>query len=146
MAIIHPADRLADMSSKSEDDQMLRERYGRDDKSFLRSWKAPALFFAIVGGSWLLWSANHAANPAIRSTLISFTVSSDTAIEIRYSLAIDNSEKAHECRLVARDGFTNIVGEVTDLIPAGSSRMTRSISIPTRLKAVNAGISGCRTL
>ena len=125
---------------------MLRERYGKTEQSFFTSWKAPALFFLIIGGSWLLWSANHAANPDIRSSLISFTEASDRSITIRYTVSIKSAQKAHECRLIARDSFTNVVGEITDQIPAGISHLTRSVAIPTRIKAVNAGISGCRTL
>ncbi len=134
----------------------LRERYGNFGKeSWLSGWKLPALIFLIVGGSWLLWSANHAANPEVRSTLISFKSDSPTSISIRYSLSFKHPSTNHQCTLVARDKDKNTVGEIVDQIPnlpnsqtgqAVHTSITREILIPTRLQAVNAAILNCVSL
>ena len=140
----------------------LRERYGLTGKhnpgkaGWLSGWKLPALIFFVVGGSWLVWSANHAANPEVRSTLISFKSESPTSISIRYSLQFKNPGKKHQCTLVARDKDKNTVGEIVDQIAnqnpnltksqAGQTSITREILIPTRLQAVNAAILNCVSL
>jgi hypothetical protein len=123
-------------------DPFLNERYGIKKNRFA-SWVLPALFFGLVGGSWLIWSANHYSKPETRSTLISFHAVNSTTMQIRYLLLLRSSNQSHSCRLVARDYSANVVGEVTDLIPSGVSAITRTINIPTRVLAVNAGILGC---
>ena len=49
--------------------------------------------------------------------------------------------------LVARDIDKNVVGEVNDPMPADALMVganLRTLTIPTRLPAVNAGISSCQ--
>jgi Domain of unknown function (DUF4307) len=122
--------------------EYLRNRYGiRESKR--PAWLAPALVLAIVGGGWLFWSAQHFSTPEIRSTLISFQEISDSKISIRYSLEFKNPAIAHSCLLSAKDYGVNIVGQLTDQIPTGQAKITREVIIPTRLRAVNAGIEKC---
>ena len=126
-------------------DPFLQQRYGLAGRR-RGAWLAPALLLALVGGAWLLWSANHYAQPEIRSTLISFKASSAQEMVIRYSVAVKDPHKSHSCQLVARDYATNVVGEVTDQIPTGTSSETRTVKIPTRLLAVNAAVLNCTVL
>lgn len=140
-----------DARGKRENDAevtaFLRERYGnRAKKSPVKSWIIPAAIFAIVGGAWLIWSGTHAANPEIRSTLISFTSQSPTSIQIRYNVEIKSTMRGHQCILVARDQDKNVVGEVVDRFPLGKRTLTREVTIPTRLHAVNAAITSCASL
>jgi Domain of unknown function (DUF4307) len=122
--------------------EYLRNRYGiRESKR--PAWLAPALVLAIVGGGWLFWSAQHFSTPEIRSTLISFQEISDSKISIRYSLEFKNPAIAHSCLLSAKDYGVNTVGQLTDQIPTGQAKITREVIIPTRLRAVNAGIEKC---
>jgi len=122
--------------------EYLRNRYGiRESKR--PAWLAPALVLAIVGGGWLLWSAQHFSTPEIRSTLISFQEISDSKISIRYSLEFKNPAISHSCLLSAKDYGVNTVGQLTDQIPTGQAKITREVIIPTRLRAVNAGIEKC---
>ena len=131
----------------------LRARYGNSGKrSWLSGWKLPALIFLIAGGSWLVWSANHAANPEVRSTLISFKSDSPETMSIRYSLSFKHPLQHHQCTLVARDKDKNTVGEIVDQITSlpnsqqGQASITREVLIPTRLQAVNAAILNCVSL
>jgi hypothetical protein len=48
--------------------------------------------------------------------------------------------------LAARDYELNIVGQIDDKIPLGTTSETRIVRIPTRLEAVNAQIESCSTL
>jgi hypothetical protein len=117
----------------------LKARYGTKEPR----WKFTAIVIGFVFLGWTLWSANHAAHPDIRSQLISFNVRSDSAVEISYSLQFKDPSKVHTCRLVARDFQKNVVGELRDEIPTKLPRLVRTVSIPTRTKAVNAGILSC---
>lgn len=125
----------------------LRERYGNSGtKRRIAGWVLPAAIFAIVGGAWLIWSGAHAAIPEIRSTLISFTSQSPSSIQIRYTVDIKSPERSHQCTLVAHDQDKNVVGEVIDRFPLGQGKLTREVTIPTRLQAVNAAITSCASL
>lgn len=131
---------------RREDDPNLRKRYGIPEptRSPLKKWFLPALIVALVGGSWLAWSANHYSRPEIRSTLISFTAIDASHMQIRYSVDFRASSKAHLCQLIARDLAANTVGEITDRFPAGTfTPVTLVRTIPTRVAAVNAAIVRC---
>jgi len=130
------------MTEPYEGDPYLQKRYGVYRKRFPK-WLITALIFAIFGGAWLAWSASHYSNPDIRATLISFKEIDAKSIEIRYELEIKNPSTQFTCRLSARDYGLNIVGQIDDQIPLGSSKLTREIQIPTRLAAVNAQVESC---
>ncbi len=139
-----PRPTLTDVSQSEFTDPFLRERYGIKGRR-LPTWVVPAVAIAIVGGSWLIWSANHFSKPEIRPTLISFQAVDAAHMEIRYSLIFRTKNRAHTCLLTARDYSASVVGEMTDFIPAGVFEATRTVQIPTRALAVNAGIASCRS-
>lgn len=117
------------------------DRYGRRPAR----WKPLAIALLIVGGAWLIWAGVYHSRPSVRSTLISFSIPSDRAISLRYTIDRRNSNESAICTLVAHDLDKNVVGEIEDLIPAGAARSERTTLIPTRTQAVSAGISRCRT-
>jgi len=124
----------------------LRARYGIAERTFARrvkSWVIAAVALVLIGGAWLVWSADHFAKPEISSTLITFHAENDKQISIRYYVNVRTASKSHQCILIASDYQANTVGEVTDLIPAGVNSYTRNITIPTRAPAVAASIDHC---
>ena len=124
----------------------LRARYGIAERTFARrvkSWVIAAVALLLVGGAWLIWSADHFAKPEISSTLISFHADNERQISIRYYINVRTASKTHQCVLIASDYQANTVGQVTDLIPAGANSYTRNITIPTRAPAVAASIDHC---
>lgn len=123
------------------DDFDYNDRYGIRSR---RNWIAPAIFFAVIGGGWLLWAGLYHANPELRSELISFSVTSDREISIRYSLQRSDSETPVLCTLVARDLEKEVVGQIDDLIELGDTFLTRVTPIPTRSEAVTAKVVQCR--
>jgi hypothetical protein len=133
------------MTEPFHSDPYLRERYGISKARFPK-WLLTALLVAVIGGGWLLWTANHYTYPDIRSTLISFREVDAKKIEIRYSVEIKNPKSQVICRLAARDFGLNIVGQIDDQIPLGTKSATRIVLIPTRLAAVNAQIETCSIL
>ena len=136
------------MTEPFQSDPYLRERYGISKARFPRfpRWLVTALLVAVIGGGWLLWTANHYTYPDIRSTLISFREVDAKKIEISYSVEIKNPNSQVICRLAARDFGLNIVGQIDDQIPLGTKSATRIVLIPTRLAAVNAQIESCSIL
>jgi len=120
------------------------QRYGIKPAGKKRNLLTGSLILIVA--SWFIWSGYNAANPAIRSDLISFKNVDDQSISITYSIQVRNTNIDHSCSLIARDFDKNTVGEISDLMPAGSlsaGKNQRTIVISTRLPAVNAGISGC---
>jgi len=120
------------------------QRYGIKPVGPKRHLLTSALILVVA--SWFIWSGYNAANPAVRSDLISFKNIDDQSISITYSIQVRNNNIDHSCSLIARDLEKNTVGEVSDLMPAGSllaGKNQRTIEIFTRLPAVNAGISSC---
>ena len=122
--------------------EYLRERYGNSQKA-RRSWLIPAIVIFIVGGGWLLWSANHYSKPEVSTDLISFTTSNPKQVSLKYFVNVRTSTRSHQCILIASDYQTNIVGQVTDTIPSGGHSYTRTVVIPTRAPAVSATIEHC---
>ena len=137
--------RLVPMTEPFGNDPYLRERYGISNARFPK-WVITAILVSVIGGGWLLWTANHYTYPDIKSTLISFREIDSKNIEIRYTVEIKDPNSQVICRLAARDYELNIVGQIDDKIPLGTSSETRIVRIPTRLAAVNAQIETCSTL
>ncbi len=117
------------------------DRYGVRPRS---KWQIPAIVFALLGITWLIWAGLHHANPPYRSTLISFSITSEKEISIRYSLERRVAQTPFTCTLVARDIDKNVVGQIDEVIPAGKSKSERITLIPTRGPAVNADVVRCR--
>jgi hypothetical protein len=117
------------------------DRYGVRPPS---KWQIPAIFCALLGISWLVWAGLHHSNPPFRTTLISFSITSEKEVSIRYSLERRSSETPFACTLVARDIDKNVVGQIDEVIPAGKSKIELITLIPTRGPAVNADVIRCR--
>jgi len=118
----------------------LSDRYGQRPMR----WKGLAVVLLLVGGGWLIWAGLHHSRPAITPTLISFSIPSDRAISLRYSIDRRDPNSVIICTLVAHDFDKNVVGQIDDSIPAGAAHVEKTTLIPTRSAAVNAAISRCR--
>jgi len=117
------------------------DRYGVRPPS---KWQIPAIVCALLGISWLIWAGLHHANPPFRTTLISFSITNEKEISIRYSLERRSATTPFTCTLVARDIDKNVVGQIDEVIPVGKSKIERITLIPTRGPAVNADVVRCR--
>ena len=117
------------------------DRYGITPR---KSWVAPAAVFAILGLSWTLWAALNNAQPELRSTLYSFSVTGDREITMKYAIDRRDPDAIVLCTLVTLDIDKNIVGQIDDQIVAGQSHVERIVAIPARIAPVSARIAGCR--
>jgi len=126
-------------------DPALRQRYGIKEVPKSRNWLLGVLIGIVA--AWFAWSGYNAANPAVRSELVSFKIIDTQSISITYKISVRDNSIDHSCAVVARDIDKNVVGEVTDPMPAEELMVganLRTLTIPTRLPAVNAGISSCQ--
>ena len=133
------------MHPKVHTDPARRARYGIAGGKNSRFFIAGILLS--ITAAWFIWSGFNAANPDLRSELISFKVIDEQRISISYKITVRDLTKDHSCSVVARDIDKNTVGQVADLMPAGSllaGGNLRTVEIATRLPAVNAGIASCQ--
>ena len=101
----------------------------------------------LLVAAWFIWSGLNAANPPVRSDLISFKVIDRKTTSITYTVFVRDLSIDHSCSVVARDLDKNLVGQVVDQMPAGSTKPgknQRTVLIFTRVLAVNAGIASCQ--
>ncbi|MSO29151.1 MAG: DUF4307 domain-containing protein [Candidatus Planktophila sp.] len=123
------------------------EEFDHNDRYGVRPqkrWVTPAIVFALVGGGWLIWAGLHHANPAIRYELISFNITAEREISIRYTVVRTDPMQVVICTLTASDQDKNVVGQIDDKIEAGTSQIEQITAIPTRTAPVTAAIARCR--
>ena len=117
------------------------ERYGLEKR---RSWIAVGLITAVIGVGWLTWAGVYHSNPSYRVQLISFTVDSDRAVSVRYSVDREDPASITICTVIARDYYKNVVGQIDQEIAAGAAKVELVTVVPTRSEAVNGDVSTCR--
>lgn len=117
------------------------DRYGVRPQ---KRWVTPAIVFALIGGSWLIWAGLHHANPAIRYEVISYGVTAEREISIRYTVFRTDPMQVVICTLTASDQDKNVVGQIDDKIAAGTSQIEQTTAIPARTAPVTATIARCR--
>jgi hypothetical protein len=117
------------------------DRYGvRSTKG----WVTPAIVFALLGGGWLIWAALHHSDPPISSELISFEVTAEKEISIRYRIDRTDPNQVVICTLSARDLDKNVIGQIDETIAAGSASSEQITAIPARSTPFTAAIVRCR--
>lgn len=109
-----------------------------------KRWVLPATVIAAIGISWLVWVGLHHSNPDIRSSVISFTATTDREMSIRYEVVRKDKDQVLTCTLVARDYDKTVVGQVEDEIGPGLAVVQKNTEIPTRSQGVNADVVACR--
>ena len=109
-----------------------------------KRWVLPATVIAAVGISWLVWVGLHHSNPDIRSSVISFTATTDREMSIRYEVVRKDKDQVLTCTLVARDYDKTVVGQIEDEIGPGLAVVQKNTQIPTRSQGVNADVVACR--
>jgi hypothetical protein len=108
-----------------------------------RAWVPYALSFILIGGAWILWAGLHHAEPDIAYSLVAFDNSDPRNTQIRYTVTRRDPSALATCIIAARDIDKVIVGQITDHIPATSGSIERTVTIPSRADAVNAGVTTC---
>ena len=109
-----------------------------------KRWVLPATVIAAIGISWLVWVGLHHSNPDIRSSVISFTATTDREMSIRYEVVRKDKDQVLTCTLVARDYDKTVVGQIEEEIGPGLAVVQKNSEIPTRSQGVNADVVACR--
>ena len=109
-----------------------------------KRWVLPATVIAVIGMSWLVWVGLHHSNPDIRSSVISFTATTDREMSIRYEVVRKDKDQVITCTLVARDYDKTVVGQIEEEIGPGLAVVQKNTEIPTRSQGVNADVVACR--
>jgi hypothetical protein len=117
------------------------DRYGKVGGN---RWVAYAFGIAMVGLLWVFWAGLHHANPAISSQLITFEVTGEKEISLRYSIARTDPDQVVICTLAAKDQDKNVIGQIDDKIIAGSTQSEQTTVIPARSTPLSASIVRCR--
>jgi hypothetical protein len=125
----------------STDEFSFNDRYGIRPAA---RWIFPAIILGIAGVIWVVWAGLHIANPDIRSEVVSYSVTGEREISLRYTIVRSDPNAKVICTLVAKDIDKTVVGQIDDTIFAGESRVVRLSPIPTRSAPVTAGIDRCR--
>lgn len=126
--------------SEAESQFDFNDRYGVRSQ---RAWIPYALSFLLIGGGWLIWAALHHAEPEISSSLVAFDNTDPRNTEIRFIVTRRDPSAPATCIVAARDFDKVIVGQIVDHIPASTGAIERTVTIPSRADAVNAGITTC---
>lgn len=84
------------------------------------------------------------SNPPIQASLIAFTIISDTEVNVKYSVNRRDPNQILNCTLVAKDMDKTIVGQIEIQVPATTDKsIEMSSQVPTRVRAVTAGVVRC---
>lgn len=126
--------------SEPQSDFDYNDRYGVRPQ---RAWVPYALSISIIGGAWLVWAGMHHAEPEISYSLVAFNNQDPRNTEIRYTINRRDPSAPATCIIAARDIDKVIVGQITDRIPATEGAIERTVTIPSRADAVNAGVTTC---
>lgn len=116
----------------------LSDRYGAPAR-----WRRPAavalaIVLAVVGLTWLGWTAWFHASPDVRSEVVTFEVTGDHQVEARVDVEIEGDEEA-SCRVRALAEDKTAVGELAFTPVAG----VNEVVIRTERRATSVEKLGC---
>ncbi|MGN6088256.1 MAG: DUF4307 domain-containing protein [Actinomycetes bacterium] len=119
-------------------------RYGRrrDNRPLL----VAGALLAVVAVAWVVWAGVHAAARDLGVTSISYRVTDDSHVAVRYQLQVSR-DQATICTLQAKDAHQDVVGQSTVRIPprpTGSLTETRQDVVRTTSRATTGLVDTCQ--
>jgi len=116
----------------------LTDRYGAPAR-----WRRPAavglaVVLAVVGLTWLAWTAWFHGSPDVRSEVVTFEVTSDHEVEARVDVQLGTGVEA-SCRVRALAEDKTAVGELAFTPVAGANEVV----IRTERRATSVEKLGC---
>lgn len=108
------------------------------------AWIIFASALAVVGGTWLIWSALHGANPAISAKIVSFKVTSNQTVDVRVTTQRPDPSRAAVCTMTAQALTYDTVGQhVLELAASDTELEHHDVTIRTFKRATSVKIEGC---
>ncbi len=100
--------------------------------------------FALLLGSWTLWTAVWHANPAVSAEVLSFTVVSDSEVQVVLHVDRPDPSTAGVCTVITQSENYQQVGELDAQIEPGTERLTDiTLTIRTISRATSASLQSC---
>ncbi len=100
--------------------------------------------FALLLGSWTLWTAVWHANPAVSAEVLSFTVVSDSEVQVVLHVDRPDPSIAGVCTVITQSENYQQVGELDAQIAPGTERLTDiTLTIRTISRATSASLQSC---
>ena len=100
--------------------------------------------FALLLGTWTLWTAVWHANPAVSAQVLSFDVVSDSEVLLVLHVDRPDPSVAGACTVIAQSENYQQVGELDAQIEPGTDRLTDiNVTIRTISRATSASLQGC---
>lgn len=100
-----------------------------------------------VALTWLVWAALVHAQPAAAGQVSSFTVTSDTSMEVGVTVQRRDATQAVACRVLAQSTDFQPVAEVEVTAPPSELRLTEvDVTLTTLRRATSAKVTDCRTV
>ncbi len=103
--------------------------------------------FAVLLGTWTLWTAISRSNPPVSAQVTAFEIVSDS--EVRVVLHVDRPDPSVRgvCTVITQSTNYQQVGEVDATIEPGGDRLQNiTIVVRTIARATSASLQGCHSL
>lgn len=134
------------VSSPATDADRIAERYPK------RGIGTPAvvaigLIATALGIVWLVWAANHHANPTVAGQVTGFTVVSDSRATAKVTVQRGDTSRPGQCLVIAQARSFERVAEVTLDVPAGGAELTTfDVEMKTLKRATSVSVDHCRPI
>ena len=107
-------------------------------------WIVVAAVLALVGGTWLLWSALYGANPPISAKIVTWTVTSDAAMDVRVTTQRPDPGRPGACTITAQAESYETVGQYDIVLGPGTEELEHhDIVVKTFKRATSVKVATC---
>ena len=97
-----------------------------------------------VALAWLIWAALFHSRPVVASQVSAFTVVSDTAIDVTFTVDRRDPAQPVTCRVLAQAADFSPVGEQQVAVPGTTARVVnQKLTLVTLRRAATATVEGC---
>lgn len=104
-----------------------------------------AAFVVPLALLWSLFPANYSSRPGIQSETVAWRVHGDDAVQITYAVGKLKDDTVR-CVVDAFDTDFAVIYQRSIIIPAGTTSLRRTETLPTPHRATGARIRSCRSL
>jgi len=111
-----------------------------------RRWPLVTLgvVFALLLGSWTLWTAVWHSNPAVSAQVLSFAIVSDSEVQVVLHVDRPDPSIPGVCTVITQSENYQQVGELDAQIEPGKDRLTDvTVTIRTISRATSASLQSC---
>lgn len=108
------------------------------------AWIPLAIACALVGGTWLLWTALYGANPPVSARITAFHVTSDTSVDAVLTVQRPDPRLAVTCTVVAKAVSYETVGQLPVEVGASEQGLLDvPVTLRTFKRATTVDLEGC---